>query len=339
MLAIRTVLSLLLVLCFAFAGPARADTRAVYTITDIAVDERSPSVIDAQQKALASARLKGAQRLIEKITLPGDRAQAGGAYIDMAAAEQMIAAVDVQEETRGAGRYRGVLSVVGNPRMVRTWLDERNIPYIDSQAPLALVVPQGNGASDFAWQAAWPECADGALAPYITATQLAFPPFPDWIDLQDAVNAAGAERAILAALQGNEGDYRVALSLVTPAGRQPLGSTGRAPTLADAVSDAEALLADTWKRNSIVRGNSRTLVEANVLYTSITEWGTLRGALARSPLVSDFRTRAIARDGALVSFAYAGDRQRLEQDLRQRGVQLAPDIAGWVLTSALSGER
>ena len=64
---------------------------------------------------------------------------------------------------------------------------------------------------------------------------------------------------------------------------------------------------------------------------------TLRGALARSPLVSDFRTTAVARDGALVSFAFVGDTQRLQGDLLQRGVALSdePD-AGWVLRSAVS---
>jgi hypothetical protein len=57
--------------------------------------------------------------------------------------------------------------------------------------------------------------------------------------------------------------------------------------------------------------------------------------LARSPLVSDFRTTAVARDGAVVTFAYLGDPQRLQNDLLQRGVALGDEPrAGWVLRSA-----
>ncbi len=330
------VLVPLVVFCLALAWPAAADTRSVYTITDIRVDERAPSVIEAQQTALANARRIGAQRLVEKITLPNDRISAGGAYIDSATAERLIAAVDVQEETRGGGRYKGVLSVVGNPRSVRAWLDERDIPYIDRQAPRALVVPIGNGEDDMAWSTTWPEVANGRLAPYVTAMTGGYSESAEYVDLRDEMLGLGAERGVLAKLLGNTGNYSVRLTLVTGSGRLPLGQTSRAPTLFDAVADAEALLSDTWKKNSIVRSNSRTIIEASVLYTSIAEWNTLRGALARSPLVSDFQTEAVSRDGALIQFAYAGDNQRLVRDLRQRGVSLDADPAGWVLTSAIS---
>lgn len=333
---IRSVVLLALSM-LALACPAAGDTRAVYTITDIEVDETAPSVIEAQQRALATARRVGAQRLIEKITLASDRMQAGGIHIDEAAADRLIAAVDVQEGTRGGGRYRGVLSVVGNPRTVRTWLQERDIPYLDRQAPLAMLAPVGNGDDDLAWAAAWPERADGRMAPYVTAMTGGYSESAQFIDLRDEMGGLGAERAVIAKLLGREGNYSVRLTLVTGAGRVPLGQTSRAPTLDDAVADAELLLSQTWKRESMVRSDTRTLVEASLLYTSIAEWNTLRRALARSPLVSDFQTEAVSRDGALVSFAYAGDTRRLQRDLRQRGVALDADAAGFVLTSAVSG--
>jgi hypothetical protein len=85
------------------------------------------------------------------------------------------------------------------------------------------------------------------------------------------------------------------------------------------------LLEENWKRASIIRGGDRTQAKATVRYTSLAEWNTLRGALARSPLVSDFRTTAVARDGAVVTFAYLGDPQRLQNDLLQRGVALGDE--------------
>lgn len=318
------------------AIPAMGDTRSVYTVTDIAVDERAASVIEAQQRALATARRIGAERLIEKITLPEDVMTAGGILITPELADRLTAAVDVQEETRGGGRYIGVLSVVMNPQTVRALLEERGVPYLDRQAPTAMIIPTGNGRDDFAWRQAWPDQGTTNLAPYITSPN----PLPfqnaGWADIETDIRILQAERGVVAALVGSRGNYRVELTQITPAGNTPIGVTTPAPTIDGARAEAVRLLSETWKRDSMVRSNVRTIVTASVLYTSIAEWNTLRGALARSPLVSEFQTDAIARDGALVRFAFAGDTVRLSRDLRQRGVELDPDASGWLLTSAVS---
>ncbi|MEL6663630.1 MAG: hypothetical protein AAFR33_11580 [Pseudomonadota bacterium] len=318
------------------AAPGLADTRAVYTISDIEVDKRAASVIAAVEAAQAETRRIGTERLIAKITLPEDIAEAGGLFITQDIADRLVAAIDVQQESRGGGRYRGVLSAVLNPAEVRRFLDERDIPYVDRQAPTALVVPIGDGRSDFAWQAAWPERNDGELAPYVTSTIPPASDMPTWIDLSTEARVRGAQRGVIARLVGQPGTYAVDLTLVTPTSQTALGRTGYASDLPGAAQAAADLLSQTWKSNSIVRSNVRTIVTASVFYTSIAEWNTLRRALARSPLVSEFNTDAIARDGALVRFAYAGETERLMTDLRQRGVELDADRTGWVLTSAVS---
>jgi len=333
---IRTLLSLVFA-ALALASAAHADTRAVYTIRDISVDESASSVIEAQRAALASARQIGARRLIEKITLARARTEAGGVQITPSLASRLVAAVDVQEETRGGGRYIGVLSVILNPREVRAYLDERGIPYVDRQAPLAMVAPVGNDADDLAWASAWPERAETPLAPYVTATSGFYYADSDWPELEPELSTLGAQRAVIAKLAGTQQNYAVRLILVTASGRTDLGTTRRVATLEDAIAAASSRLDLRWKRNSVVRSSVRSVVEASVLYTSIAEWNTLRRALALSPLVSEFRTLALANDGALVKFAFAGDRARLERDLRQRGVALDGDSAGWLLTSAVSG--
>ena len=332
---IRTILSGLVAVTLA-ALPALADTRSVYTITDIPVDRRAPSVIDAQQLALADARRLGAEALIEKITLPEDIAAMGGVVITDELADRLSAAVDVQEESRGGGRYRGVLSSVLNPLAVRAFLEEQGIPYVDSQAPMAMIIPIGDGRSDLAWSAAWPARDDGNLAPYITSPNVPATRILEWADIESDIRILGAERGVIAELRGSPGAYAVDLTLVTPAGLTTIGRSNYAATLPEVADAAAALLSDAWKRSAIVRDDARTIITANVLYTSIAEWNTLRGALARSPLVFEFQTQALARDGALVRFAYAGEHERLIQDLRQRGVELDTDPAGWVMTSAVT---
>lgn len=317
------------------AFPSSADTRDVYTITDIPVDERADSVIEAQRKAFETARIIGARRLIARITLPEDR-QRAMADLDGITAQSMALAVDVQEESRGGGRYRGTLATVINPRVVRPYLKERGIPYLDRQASLALVIPVAPPAEQLDWQEAWAERQNTTLAPTVTSTSV-YDARVAWEDIQFELSRMKASRGIIAELRPGGG---VRLTQLTAAGNTPLGTTGSSETLEAAVQRALAKMEDTWKRQAIVTDtSSRTITHANVLYTSLPEWNRLRGSLARSPLVSEFQIRAISTDGAMVSFAYAGDESQLEVDLRQRGVLVERDIRGWTMRSALTGIR
>lgn len=332
---IRLVLAAML-LSLVGAGYVHADTRDVYTIRGISVDESAGSVIEAREKAMAAARLAAARQLINKITLASDRAAAGGIAVDGTLAARFTAAVDVEEETAGAGRYRGRLAVVLNPQTVRAHLDSLKVPYLDAQAPLALIVPVASSGLQSAWTTAFGERNPGALVPTVTAAPAGYTAFTTWSDISAQAAPLNARRGILAELQGRDGAWRVLVSTLTPAGTQAVGATPPAATLEAAAEAAATLMDETWKQASIVRDGSRTEVSAAVLFTSLAEWNTLRSALARSPLVADFRTRAVAREGALVVFSYTGDENRLRNDLIQRGVTLGRDRDELTLRSAVS---
>jgi len=318
------------------AGYVHADTKDVYTIRNISVDETAPSVIEAREKAMAAARASAARQLINKITLASDRNAAGGVPIDSSLASRFTAAVDVEEETAGAGRYRGKLAVVLNPQTVRAHLDSLKVPYMDQQAPLALIVPVAGSGLQSAWTEAFGERNRGALVPTVTARAGGYSAFSTWSDISPEATPQNAKRGIIAELQGRDGAWRVIVSTVTATGNEPVGATPPASTLQAAVNAVTNLLDESWKQSSIIRDSNRTQVSASVLFTSLVEWNTLRGALARSPLVSDFRTTAVAREGALVTFSYAGDENRLRNDLVQRGVTLARESNELTLRSAVS---
>lgn len=324
-------------LLFSAAPFAGADTREVYTIRDIEVDEQAATVLEARERAMAAARLSAARQLINKITLASDRNAAGGIGIDAATANRMAAAVDVQEETAGAGRYRGTLAVVLNPQSVRSHLNSRGIAYMDRQAPLALMIPvTANAGVADAWREAVGERSVGALVPYVRASGNFYSTYSGWGEISGEAMQRNARRALIADLQGREGAWRVVLTFVTAAGNEQVGATPPRATLEEAVAAVTTLLGENWKEASIVRSGERTAVEAVVRYTSLSEWSTLRSALARSPLVADFRTRAVAREGALVNFSYAGDETRLRSDLIQRGVTLEQENGKLTLRSAVS---
>lgn len=331
---------LLLVLSLGFMSGllAHADTRSLYTVMDIEVDESAASVIEAQQLGFAKARRVGVERMIERITLPADRAKLPPIEVDAALAQRLVRAVDVQQETRGGGRYIATLAAVMNWTNMRAFLSEQQLDYVDTQAPAALLVPVARNRILGDWHAAWGERNDGALVPYVTA-QLPYGGSATWEDIQSEVGSSGTRRGILAELDGAEGAYSVRVSSLTASGKTVIGTSRRVATMAEAVSTVSGMMDDIWKEQSIVRPGTRTLSEANVLYTSLPEWNTLRGALARSPLVSDFQIKAIASDGAMVQFAFSGDVDRLQGDLRQRGAVLEGQPGRWVLRSAVSATR
>jgi|GEM_PF-257875 len=305
---------------------AHADPRNVYTIIDIPVDETAETTIAAQEKAFAAARIIGARRLIDKITLPEDRGTAGGLMIDLDLANRLAAAVDIVEEARGGGTYRGKLSVVFNPQAVRAYLDERGVPYVDRQAPLAVIaVDEGSALA-----ATLPEEDLFAIAPF----RLAIIPGgadPD-LDYRGIQNELGARRVIIA--RQPAAGSAVELLLWTPEEIVPLGQLSGSVLPADLARSLRARLDSDWKQQSVVRSTTRTKVRASVRYNSIAEWVGLRRALSRSPLISQFNVEALASDGAVVDFAFAGDIDRLRNDLLQRGIAIDEDPTGWSMRSA-----
>ncbi|MEL6664719.1 MAG: hypothetical protein AAFQ24_01200 [Pseudomonadota bacterium] len=330
----------LLILAFALitAGAlgTHAQSRDAYTISGIEVDERAPTVGEAQLKAFSTAKLIGAQRLIERLTLPEDRLAVTDLIIDQALADRIAAAVDVEEEIAGAGRYRGQLAVVYNPSQVRAALKQVGLPFTDSLAPKAVLFTSASNGMDLAWNLAWEGPPKGSLVPLMISRATGYSSETPWEVMETEVAINGAQRAIFADLRGSAGGYRVDLVSITPSGPRRIGITSRASTLQGAIDAVAVRLNDDWKQTSIVRDTSRTLIEATVKYTSLPEWVTLRNALAQSPLVSNFQTRAISTDGAVVAFAFAGNGERLTKDLRDRGVVINADPIGWVMTSAIS---
>lgn len=124
-----------------FAVSATAQNNEVYVVKDIEVDRSAETVIEAQNLAFQDARIAASKVIIERITLESDRKRNREVTIDPKLAERLVAAVDIENEVRGGGRYRGTLSVIFNQLVVREYLESRGIPYVDTQAPRTLLIP------------------------------------------------------------------------------------------------------------------------------------------------------------------------------------------------------
>ena len=304
---------------------AYADLRDAYTVRDIPVSEQADSVVAAQEKAFNAARVVGAKRIIQRLTLAEDRAKVPDIYPDAEAAQLMSASIDVQDEAAGGGVYRGVLSTIMNPNMVRQHLSTRGVPFVDQQAPLTLLVPVAGGNTYFGWVAALPEAEKASLTPFVTASLGRYSSDADWAIVSTEAQQMGAERAVLAELSGASGSWRVKLTLLTPAGRQGLGRTGQDSSLGATAQSIIGVLENNWKRQNIARDTgARQITQADVSYTSLIEWNTIRKAFVNSSQVYDFDVLAQNRSSAIVRITHSTDINRVERDLLQRGVRLAP---------------
>lgn len=126
---------------FVIALSAAAENDDVYVVKNIEVDRSAETVIEAQTLAFQDARIAASKIIIERLTLESDRKRNREVNIDPRLAERLVAAVDIENEVRGGGRYRGTLSVIFNQVVVRNYLESRGIPYVDTQAPRTLLIP------------------------------------------------------------------------------------------------------------------------------------------------------------------------------------------------------
>ena len=329
----------------ALAGSAFADP---YKVRDLVVDKVAPTASQAQQQGSAEARLVGAQRLIERLTLPEDRAAAREPIDVNQIATTMYGSSTTQEQfknfsTAGGARVTGTLIWQFNGGDVRKYLDARGVPFVDTQDAKALIAPSVAGGVDPAqWGAQWTQTAPGGaqrtpksddtvLTPYVASIE-SWSRRPTWMDVQSEIASIGADHAIVAEAYSQGGGIYVRLvDLRTNAGETGLGVVGPFNDLAAAQRGAIAELERAWKVRSIVRTSGSTSIALTAAFRDLGEWVKIRKSLENSRLVRSLNVESISAGGADLSFLYAGRPEQLASDLRSRGVDLRGTDGGWTL--------
>lgn len=130
-----------------------------FTVDGVAVDETGANATAAQQSALQTGQTLAAQRLIERLTLPEDRMEAGLPPISPGEAAELVSGIEIADEQRSATRYIATLSVGFAPGEVRPFLDRAGIDFVEAQARPVLVAPVFDGdrgpTLSGAWREAW----------------------------------------------------------------------------------------------------------------------------------------------------------------------------------------
>jgi hypothetical protein len=328
----------------ALAGAAFGDP---YKVKDLVVDKVASTAAEATQQGNAEARLLGAQRLIDRLTLPEDLAAASEPIDVNHVGTRLYRNHEIQEQVKtfpASGGYRVTSVVTWNfdPAGVRNYLNARGVPYVDTQAAKALLVPAVAGGVDpDAWGAHWSQVsAQGArtprsdttvLTPYIASVET-WTRRPAWIDVQAEISSAAAVHAVVVeAFSQGGGTYVRIIDLRTGAANTSERVVGPFADLAAAQRGAIAEMERAWKAQSIVRTSGSTDVALTATFRDIGEWVKIRKGLEGSRLVQKLNIESLSTAGADLRLAYAGRPEQLVADLRSRGVDLRGTDDGWVL--------
>jgi len=323
------------------AGGTAFAQNPVYRVKDLVVDAVAPSAADAGLQGRNAARLAGAQRLINRLTLPEDRTRATQP-IESSAVSQLYRNYQTQGEMKsssvsGGIRATGVVTWTFDEERVRAYLDQRAVPYVDNQAALALVVPVAAAnvnAND--WASQWVSGSAGksdetSLAPYV-ASMRGWSQRPTTADVQSELTATGAARGVIAEAYMQGPQYYVRLTdMRTTVTNSTIGVVGPFVSLSAAQSGAVSEMERAWKSASVVRSTGSTGVSLIANFDDLQQWTRIRKGLESSRLVRDLNVESISVAGADITFNYAGSPEQLQSDLRSRGVELTSANGGGVL--------
>ena len=328
----------------AFADP--------YKVKDLVIDKTAATAAEARKLGSDEAKLVAAQRLIERLTLPEDRGQAREPIDVNVVATRLALNQETQEQIKtfqaqGGIRVTGVIAQNFSAKDVREYFDARGVPYVDTQAAKALLVPSvGSGVDAAQWGAQWTQTVntggqnriagrsdDTVLTPYVASIE-SWPRRPTFMDVQSEISSAGADHAIVAEAYSQGGIYVRLIDLRTNGGDSGLGVVGPFGDLASAKRGAIAELERAWKVRSIVRTAGSTDIALTANFSNIGEWVKIRKGLETSRLVRNLNIESLSTSGADLRFAYSGRPDQLASDLRAKGVDLRSADNGWVLQVA-----
>jgi len=337
----------------AFSTPAAADA---FTVRGVLVDETADTQVMARNNAIGAGQLLAARQLIERLTLPEDRFAAPP--LDAARAARLVSGFQVEEERLGAGRYIARLTVSFDPEAVRNLLEAYGVPFVQSHARPAVVIPLWvQGDEVLLWEAnPWLEAwrvagTSDELVPVIAPTgdlgdfaaiEATQANALNMAALRQIANRYGAERVLVAwaapASDGLASARMIEINFSRGGERINHGALGVA-SLGELVRNAAASLQEDWKRRVMVREPYLSDMTVSVLFNSANEWMRLQSVLGGEPLVQDARLDALMADGALMTLKFRGRQDQLALVLREHGAWLSQTTrGGWIITgSEVSG--
>lgn len=330
-LFLTLMISFVFCLTSAFAGDP-------FTVSGVKVEATGNNAIEAKSTAVSEGQLRAAQILLNRLTLPSQRA---GKFDNLAPEDilPMIRSLNVSNEKRSTRRYLGDVSVGFSPTEVQKYLSAKGLTMMSSQSEKRLVVPVLSGSPLWSandWQKIWGSSAfQNSLTPVeviepnrgnsnlISAAQAAS---GDMTALKRLGDFFGVRRILVANASPGPGAVNVRISDVEifSGNRRDLGTISGAD-YGDAAWQVISRLEDEWKQTNVTLASSAVTTSVSILYGSHEDWQWLQGVINNSAQIQGARLDALSKDGALMSLTYGGDMERLKNELSYKGVELRQD--------------
>jgi Uncharacterized protein conserved in bacteria (DUF2066) len=354
MIRILRWIALCAAFCAVFTGPASAQQAPpdLFTVAGVRVDQSAANPSVARTQALAQAQRSAFATLVRRLTSPAEQASLALPQPDDPTLDRLVRGVDVEEQPRTSGtRYLGRFAVRFDAAGVRSLLQGAGFSVLESRGAPVLIVPVVAQATALApgapvvvdpWRQAWEQGGYAREILPLAVAPSSVTGAAEWATVQDAAAAVGASSGIFAVARVSGNTLVTDLIEVAPGGvRTNRGQVSAAIQGGDVgVPDAFRRLAEAvnaklqteFKGRPASAQTERAKMSVSALYSDMAEWSRVKEGLgAAGALISEIRIEAIARDGALVSFMYAGSPTDLQEALRRFGLSLADSPQGPVL--------
>lgn len=342
-----------IVLLAAGAAPARADP---FTVSGVEVDVTADDASAAKLKAIGEAQVIAFKRMVRRIAAPGAGEQLDS--LGTATVGPLMAALSVEEERSGPGRYIARLTVSFLPDKVRELLGNYNVRFTRKTAPPVLLLPVWDGPQGPTlwedpnpWRAAW-ESLDltNALTPIVL-------PLGDVSDRSaiSAEQALAGDMLRLDALKTRYDGQGSLIATATPAGDNAVRirvtgeaavgpvdfedtvtakSGGTEAAVHEAAEHFLAAMQDRWKETRLERYRApapEQTVTISVPFAGLGQWNNIRSRLLSSRSVSSLDVDSLSASGAVVRVTYLYNLEVLQVDLSRHGFALRRVGNTWVL--------
>jgi hypothetical protein len=338
-----------------------AQSAAVFTVSDIAVDATASDAVSARAQAVREGQQAGLDRLLRRLVAAEDAARlprAASLPID-----DYVQSFEIADEELSSTRYIAELTVAYDPDAVRALLGDGGFAFAQSVSMPVVVLPlyeTGQDArlwpDDNPWWQAWADHMDpeqllrlvlplGDLED-MAKVSVGQAQAGDPAALADLAARYGAEDTLVVTARTEGGlepeQVRAVRFEARRIGReqqlegQPL-SLAVGPdrpldaALALAVEQIQASLDERWKSANLLRFDQGGLMLVDVPIARLADWVAVKQRLERLPEVSEIAMTSFARDHVGIQIRYIGDEVHLEQALARLGLALTREGESWLL--------
>ncbi len=347
--AFRLLLAPFCALVFAAILVSPAAASDIFKVRGVHVDKTAESATAARSAAQAEGQRLALVAMMKKLTLPEDWESLP--EVDDATAQNAVRGFQVAGEKTSSTRYIAEMIVSFQPEAVRRLLRGAGIPFAETQARPALLLPVLRRGGELTlweennpWREAWASLRPAdELAPLILPIgeimEMSAVPAETAVSNSEEAKAAldglaanyGASEVLVAeaTLSGDEASVQVKVTRhggLVPA--EPISASyqaeGRdlAKLMQAAAAGTMSAIAVQWKRQIIVRDGTLSTLTVQADFATLSEWETIRKGLTSTPLVQGMEVAGIASHGAEIRISHKGSVEMLALSLAQQNVTL-----------------